>query len=199
MKRVSILILAVLLLLLCTTPTFAAETTSDALNNEDQDEQSSTSLIVYFSHTGNTLELAKHIQELTDAEMFEIEPVIPYPEVYEECVRQARTELADGVFPEISDHVDDIASYDLIYLGYPIWIGTIPRPVATFLVEHELEGKTIIPFCTYGGGGISHSVTDIQALVPEATVREAFGVTGTKASEAKDAVYEWLKELDIDK
>jgi flavodoxin len=198
------LIFAVLLLFACTMPVFAEETITAASSDEEtvmtfQDEQqpTSTSLIVYFSHTGNTFELAKHIQELTNAELFKIEPVIPYPEVYEECVSQARTELADEVFPRISEHVEDIASYDVIYLGYPIWVGTIPRPVATFLVEHDLEGKTIIPFCTYGGGGISNSVTDIQDLVPEATVREAFGVTGTRASEAKDAVSEWLKELDI--
>jgi flavodoxin len=203
MKRISILIFAVLLLFTCIMPAFAAETASDVQSDEDaamltQDEQpsASTSLIVYFSHTGNTLELAKHIQELTGAETFKIEPVILYPEVYEECVSQARAELADEAFPQISKHVDDIASYDIIYLGYPIWIGTIPRPVATFLVEHDLEGKTIIPFCTYGGGGISNSVTDILDLVPQAIVKEAFGVTGTRAAEAKDAASEWLKELD---
>ena len=65
-------------------------------------------------------------------------------------------------------------------------------------MEHDLEGKTIIPFCTYGGGGISNSVTDIRALVPQSIVKEAFGVTGTRASEAKDAVSEWLKELEIE-
>jgi flavodoxin len=176
-------------------PTFAAEITIDVQN--DEQSSTSTSLIVYFSHTGNTFELAKHIQELTGAEIFKIEPVIPYPEVYEECVSQARTELADEVFPQIAEHVNDITAYDVIYLGYPIWIGTIPRPVATFLVEHDLEEKTIIPFCTYGGRGISNSVTDIRALVPQAIVSEGFGVAGTRASEAKDAVSEWLKELDI--
>ena len=205
MKRVSILTFAVLLLLACTFSSFAAETATDIPNDEDtvmttQDESSSasTSLIVYFSHTGNTFALAKHIQELTDAELFKIEPVIPYPEVYEECVSQARTELADEVFPQIAEHVEDIASYDIIYLGYPIWISTIPRPVATFLVEHDLEGKTIIPFCTYGGGGISNSVADIQALVPQAIVKDGFGVTGTRAMDAKDAVSEWLKNLTMD-
>jgi flavodoxin len=194
------LIFAMLLLLAYSMPVFAAETTTDVQSDEKivmtiQDEQSptSTSLIVYFSHTGNTFELAKHIQELTGAELFKIEPVISYPEVYEDCVGQARTELAEEVLPEIAEHVEDIASYDVIYLGYPIWVGTIPRPVATFLVEHDLEGKTIIPFCTYGGGGISNSVTDIRILVPEATVREAFGVIGTRASEAKDDVSKWLK------
>ena len=181
-------------------PACAAEATEEQQNDEEpiqdvQDAQQSTSLIIYFSHTGNTFELAKHIQELTGADIFQIEPVIPYPDEYDACVAQARAELADEVWPELQNHVDDIASYDTIYLGYPIWISTIPRPVATFLAEHDLEGKIIAPFCTYGGGGISNSVTDITALVPQAIVTDGFGVTGPQASEAKDAVAAWLEEM----
>ena len=87
--------------------------------------------------------------------------------------------------------------YDVIFLGYPNWWGTIPMPLYTFLEEYDFSGKTIIPFCTHEGSRLGSSVQDITALCPQSTILDGLAVRGGNVSDAQDDVTAWLQELEI--
>jgi flavodoxin len=165
-------------------------------NSAAQSTQSKT-LIVYYSWGGNTRAVAQQIQSLTEADIFEIKPVKPYPEDYNECVRQARKEIDDGYQPEIIGTVENISQYDIIFVGSPNWWSTIAPPVATFLTNSDLSGKTVIPFCTHGGGRQANLFKDIAKLTPNSTAKKGFVVDGSTARRAKPDVKKWLQELEI--
>ena len=152
-------------------------------------------LIVYYSHTGNTRQIAKHIQSATGGDIFELVLVKPYPAEYRKTIEQAKKELHDEIKPEIESGVENINDYDRIFIGSPNWLSTIAPPVTTFLSKYNLSGKTIIPFMTHGGGGLNHSVEDITKLVPNATIKAGRAFYGSSAESANNDVKEWLKDI----
>jgi flavodoxin len=152
-------------------------------------------LVVYFSHSGNTREIADQIHKIVGGDIFEIKSSVPYPDDYNACVKQARQELDSGYKPELKTKVDNIGSYDVIFIGYPNWWSTIPAPVKTFLSEYDLSGKAIAPFCTHGGGGLGHSVADISKLCPRSTMLDSFAVPGGRVKAAQNEVSEWLRKI----
>jgi flavodoxin len=166
-------------------------------------------LIAYFSRNGenyingkivnlpigNTQVIAKKIMEITGGEMFHIDTIKPYPESYDETTKIADKELHSNVRPELLNHITDIDAYDMIFLGYPIWWGTIPMAVQTFLEEYDFSGKTIIPFCTHEGSGLGRSERDIKRLCPKAQVLNAIAFHGGSVKNAKDEVERWIKKL----
>jgi flavodoxin len=154
-------------------------------------------LVVYFSHSGNTREIANQIKNATKGDIFELQPVKPYPEEYQTVVDQAKQEIRSNYKPELKNKVENIDSYDVICIGSPNWWSTIAPPVATFLSGYNLSGKTIVPFITHGGGGLGHSVKDIKALCPNSTVLDALAVSGSDVKEAQKDVLEWLRKLKI--
>ena len=154
-------------------------------------------LLVYFSHSGNTRVIANHIHKSAGGHSFEIQAVEPYPDDYDACVRQAKEELNSGHKPALKTGVENITSYDVVFIGYPIWWGTIPAPVRTFLSEYDFSGKTIAPFCTHEGTGLGRSVTDIAKLCARATLLEAVAIRGGDAKTALDKVAEWLQKIKI--
>lgn len=160
---------------------------------------SSHILIAYFSHTGNTRTIANQIHDVAGGDLFEIKTVDPYPEEYEAVVEIAKKELNEGYKPPLATHVENIDSYDVIFLGYPNWWGTMPMAVETFLTEHDLSGKTVIPFCTHNGSGLGSSVIDIKNLCPEATLLEGLAVRGSAVKDAQSQVAEWIGTLGITK
>jgi flavodoxin len=103
---------------------------------------------------GNTEVIAKMIQEMTEGDLFRIDTVNSYPEDYTETTEVAKKELDDNARPELSNNVKNMDSYNVIFLGYPIWWRTMPMALFTFLEEYDFSGKTIIPFCTHEGSGI---------------------------------------------
>jgi flavodoxin len=109
----------------------------------------------------------------------------------------AKKELHDNARPELSSYVDNIDSYNLIFLGYPNWYGTMPMPVFTFLEKYDLSDKTIIPFCTHEGSGLGHSEKDIAKLCPKATLLKGLAINGSRVSDAKIDVTNWLNKLSI--
>jgi flavodoxin len=111
-------------------------------------------LVAYFSHSGNTREIANQIHKSADGDIFEIQSVNPYPHDYDAVVEQAKQELKSGHKPALKTKMENIKSYDLGFIGYPIWWGTFPAPVKTFLSEYDFSGKTIVPFCTHEGSGL---------------------------------------------
>jgi quercetin dioxygenase-like cupin family protein len=97
--------------------------------------------------------------------------------------------------PELTNSVFDMDSYDIVFLGYPNWWGTMPMAVYTFLESYDFSGKTIIPFCTHGGSGLGHSVEDIRKLCPKAEVENPIAFYGSSVSNANAKVEEWIKDV----
>jgi flavodoxin len=166
-------------------------------NAAAQENKQPKALVVYYSWGGNTRAVAQQIQSLTEADIFEIKPVKPYPEDYNECVKQARKEIDEGYKPEITGTVENLSQYDVVFVGSPNWWSTIAPPVATFLTNSDLSEKTVIPFCTHGGGRQANLFKDIAKLCPNSTAKKGFVVDGTTARRAKPDVKKWLQELEI--
>ena len=137
-------------------------------------------LIAYFSRSGNnyvggsvknlrqgnTEVAAALIQKIAGGELFRIDTVKAYPADYHETTRVAQKELRQNARPELRGRVDTMGDYDLVFLGYPNWWGTMPMAVHAFLEAYDFSGKTILPFCTHEGSGMGRSEADIQKLCP---------------------------------
>ena len=121
-------------------------------------------LVAYYSLTGNTEKAAKIIQKQTEADLYKIETITPYPEEYSAQVKLAKEELESGYLPPIKSLPENIKDYDIIFIGSPVWWGTMATPVRTFLSSDALAGKTVVPFVTHGGGGADNSFTDTAEL-----------------------------------
>jgi flavodoxin len=154
-------------------------------------------LVAYFSHSGNTRVIANQIRESIDGDIFEIVTVDPYPSDYDAVVEQARKELREEYRPKLNTKAENMESYNVVFVGYPIWWGTIPMPVATFLSEYDFSGKTIVPFCTHEGSRLGRSVTDIKELCPQSTILDGLAVRGRDVKNAQNEVSEWLRELEL--
>lgn len=144
---------------------------------------------------GNTEVAAKIIQKLTDSDMFRIDTVKNYPEGYHETTVVAKQELNQNARPELSGHVDNMAEYGVIYLGYPSWWSTMPMAVYTFLEEYDFTGKIIIPFCTHEGSSMGHSERDIGKLCPDARVLKGLPIRGGSVGKAERQIADWLRGL----
>lgn len=167
------------------------------------------SLVVYFSRAGenynvgvikegNTAIVAKMIAEKNGADTFEIVPEKPYPHSYNECIKVAKDEQSKKARPAIVGDID-ISEYDTIYLGYPNWWGDMPMCVYTFLEAHDWNGKTIVPFCTHEGNGLSATESYIKKTCKGSTVLKGLAIQGKTAQSnrtaTEKAVNEWLAKL----
>lgn len=148
-------------------------------------------LIAYFSHTGNTRKAANQIHELVGGDIVEIKTEIPYPTNYNECADLAKKEKESNARPKLSIKVENMNSYDVIFVGYPIWWYTAPMAIHTFLESYDLSGKTVIPFCTSGGSDVAESLPAIKSLCPNSTVLQ--GLTANNPSDIKP----WLSKLGM--
>jgi flavodoxin len=156
-----------------------------------------SALSAYFSHSGNTRVIAHQIHENIGGDIVEIVPVDPYPRDYDAVVEQARKELDKDYRPRLKTKVENMGSNNVVFVGYPIWWGTIPRPVATFLTEYDFSGKTIVPFCTHEGSGLGRSVTDIKVICPHSTILDGLAVRGSNVKNAQNEVTGWLQEMGM--
>ena len=167
-------------------------------------------LVVYFSRTGeeynvgritkgNTAIVAEYIAQKTGADIFEIKPATPYPDEYEACTELAKRELESNTRPALAKNIDNLAQYDTIFIGYPIWWGALPRVMITFLESNDFSGKTIIPFCTHGGSGLAGTEREIADTCPNAKILSGLAVVGKDAQDDSATVQKevdtWLKEL----
>ncbi len=180
-------------------------------DNNSTELQENKVLVAFFSRTGenynvgviekgNTHIIADMIVAETGADSFEIARVTPYPEAYRACTDEAQQEQNDNARPELTATVDNFDDYDVIFLGYPIWWGDMPMPVYTFLESYDFSGKTIVPFCTHEGSGLSGTKRSIEKVCSSATVLDGFAVRGSVAQneqdDAKSEVLNWLDGLD---
>lgn len=180
-------ILLILLTMLSSSCNMQAESSAD----------SKKILIVYYSHSGNTQEVATLIQNVTGGDILEIKPVTDYTKVYDDLTKQAQKEIESGYKPALKTKVTNIEQYDVIFIGSPCWWSTVAPPVATFLTSYDLSDKTVIPFMTHEGSGMGHSESDIKKLCPESTILSGLPVRGSAVKQAKTDVINWLRELKI--
>jgi flavodoxin len=158
-------------------------------------------LVAYFSRSGNTRALAGIIRQETDGDMFEIKTLKAYPADYGPATEAAKAEKEANARPALAARVDNMDSYDIVFVGYPIWFGTIPMAVCTFLEQYDFSGKTVIAFSTYGrglsGSGLGESVDDIKQLCPRSVVPGFFIIRGYAAGWAGKDLSDWLYSLGI--
>ena len=156
-------------------------------------------LIIYYSRSGNTREIANQIHERVGGDIIELQTVKPYPDEYDAVTKQAKQELNSGYKPALKTKVEKIGSYDVIFVGTPIWWGTIAAPVKSFLSEYDLSGKTIVPFITHQGSGLGRSGADISKLCPKSTLLDGVAIWGRDAKTAQNTVSGWLRKIKITK
>lgn len=154
-------------------------------------------LIVYYSRSGNTREIANQIHKIVVGDIIELQTVEPYPDEYNAVTKQAKEELNSGYKPPLKTKVNNIGSYDGIFIGSPNWWSTIASPVKTFLSEYDLSGKTIAPFITHAGSRLGRSVTDIATLCPNSTVLDGLAIWGKDVKTAQSEVSAWVRGLGV--
>lgn len=184
---------------------------SDEASSEDSASQSSErleskktqggedmgkSLIVYYSLTENTKDVAEEIQKQVDGELLRIETAEPYPEAYDDVLEIVRTQRSDNELPEIVSKEVNLSDYDRIFLGAPIWFGEPALPVEKWLSENDLTGKKIYPFFTSGSSSINESMDRYKVVLTQSTLSEGLGITSSDKNETSKLVQEWLEQLD---
>lgn len=186
-----------------------AEAESTNVNTQNKEHMKDKKILVAFYSragenysvgnvkVGNTQVLAEMIAEETGADLFHIEPVKEYPADYTECTEVAKKEKDSNARPDIKGDIK-VEDYDVIFIGYPNWWSDAPMPVYTFIDKHDWQGKTVIPFCTHEGSGLSNA-TEIQAACKGAKVLKGLGMYGHTAQNERDAakksMQKWLKDL----
>jgi len=173
-----------------------------------QDKQSI--LIVYLSRTGNTEAVGKMIQKEVGGDLVALELEKPYPSEYRAIVDQVAKENESGFLPPLKTKIENIGKYDTIFLGFPTWGMQLPPPMKSFLNQHDLSGKTAIPFNTNAGYGVGSSFRQVRELAPRSTVLEGFEIKGgierdgvlfvmegEKEQEARTSVKAWLLKIGL--
>lgn len=176
-----------------TNETVSNESKTDDINIENM----GNTLILYFSMSGNTETVANYIHAEIGGDIVKLETVQTYPEDYDELVDYAREEQRDNTRPELERAIENIEQYDTIFLGYPNWWGDMPMPIYSFLDQYDLSNKTIAPFITHGGSGLSGTPANIANEEPDAVVTEGLAINGDDVDDCQDEVNEWLNELNF--
>lgn len=168
---------------------------------EEPEGAEAKSLVVYFSATGNTKAVAEILAGQQDADIFEIVPTQPYTDEdlnYRDSTTRATVEQNDSdARPAIQGSITDFEQYDVVYVGYPIWWGDMPRILYTFFDTYDFSGKTIAPFCTSGGSGLSGTPETIAGLETGAEVLDGLSVGSSQANHPGDAIADWLSRVGL--
>lgn len=154
-------------------------------------------LIAYFSWSGNTKAVAEAIHARTGGDIYQIVPENPYSHTYSVTVDKAKEEQQANARPALKNTPPEIDQYDLIFIGYPNWWGSMPMPVATFLESCTWQGKTVVPFFTHGGGGVQNCDRDLRKLTAGANVYEYLCLPGNKAKTSQTEIDGWLHKLPL--
>ncbi|WP_094606179.1 hypothetical protein SPSIL_040200 [Sporomusa silvacetica DSM 10669] len=205
MKKIITLVLAIVMLLTAagcgsTGATFNAGSVSSGKispgDNAASTKKHSKILVAYFSHGGNTRKAAESIHEQVGGDLFEIKTVNPYPEEYDACVAAAKAELENNARPQLTGKVENMADYDIVFIGYPIWWHTTPMAIYSFMEAYDLSGKTVIPFCTSYSNDIAKSMPAIHGLAANSKILDGLTIKGVDG-ENVSKVEPWLKKIGI--
>ena len=159
-------------------------------------------LVLYSSRTNNTERVAQQIRTILGCDILKVEPSTPYDNNYDAMLQRAREELAairQDKFPSIKTSVENFEDYDLVFVGYPIWHGSMATPMQTFLHEHavKLAGKRIALFATSGSSGIATSAAEAERLCPDAAFSEKLLLTSSTLTQMESRVAAWLEKLGV--
>ncbi len=151
-------------------------------------------LVLYYSQNGTTKVVADEICNRLNADVEAIVPLNPYNGDYQETIERGKLEKDSNFLPEIQPIKANIKDYDVIFLGYPIWFGTYPQPVATLLSMSDFSGKKIVPFCSFGSGGLDSSIKDLKKSQPNAEILPGYGVRAARINVVPAELDRFLKE-----
>lgn len=165
-------------------------------------------LIVCYSESANqnTMTAATWIQEQVGGDLCAVKMVAPYSDSYSKVLKEAKHHLDNGIKPEILPLDKNVGDYDIVFVGSPVWYGTFAPPLGTFFSQNDLSGKTVIPFCTHGGGGAGNLFEDVAKAAPESKILPGLTLKGSNVVERKigrgtaskaspDEVIEWLNAI----
>lgn len=165
------------------------------------------SIVIYFSRAdenyfggqmkyitkGNTEVIAEYIQSITGADLFKVERKVDYAKDYYTCIDEAKKEQQKGELPELKSYLDNIDEYDVVYIGGPIYWGTLPQPMFTQLSKLNFDGKIVMPFSTHEGSGLAGVQRDVKKFAPRAIVKNGLAIVGSKVYDANPQVEAWIK------
>ncbi len=151
-------------------------------------------LVLYYSETGVTKAVAEELQKQTGADMEAVEAVEPYTGIFQETIERGQREMQSGEMPALKPLTKKVADYDIVFLGYPIWFGTYANPIATLVKNEDFAGKKIVPFCTFGSGGLNTSSDALKKALPKAQIMEGYGVRTARVKAAARELDRFLKE-----
>ena len=151
-------------------------------------------LVLYYSQTGTTQTVAEELQKQLGADIECIEVVNPYDGDFQATIQRGGEELKNGTVPEIKPIQANLADYDIIFVGYPIWFGTYAMPIATLVKEYDFAGKTVVPFCSFGSGGLNTSTEALKKALPKADIRQGYGVRSARIAAAPKEIDRFLIE-----
>ena len=150
-------------------------------------------LVLYYSQTLNTKAVAQEIATRLDADIEEITLVEPYDTAFQATIDRCKADREKGILPEIKPLKANVADYDWIFIGYPIWFGTYAPPIASLLEKVDLSGKWVVPFCTFGSGGLESSTKDLAEKQPNAKIMTGYGVRAARMDAMPKEVEQFLK------
>ncbi len=166
----------------------------NAVLDEDVDAVASPSVV----SPGNVQELAGWVQEETGGDLFSIRVTEPYPSDWDACLDRANQERGENARPKLTEQVENLEDYDIVFLGFPNWWYGAPMAVLSFLEENDLSGKQIYLFCSHGTGGLANSVEDIKGVVPDGKFSDnIFDCYEEDASGSQQAIQDWVKALQV--
>ncbi len=163
-------------------------------SQNQNEENMKKSLVIYYSQTGATKQVAQEFASLLNADTLRIEVQQPYNGTYEETIARCQKERAAGELPKLEALHIDLTQYDTIFLGYPIWFGSYAPPIAALVKTTDFAGKKIVPFCTFGSGGLGASIKKLKAALPNAEICQGYGVRNARITKAPAEVERFLIE-----
>ena len=160
---------------------------------KDTQKDTQKMLVLYYSQTSNTKTVAQEIATRLGADIEEVVPVKPYDGDFQATIGRCNQEREQGITPEIKPLAADISKYDVVFIGYPVWFGTYAPPIASLLDKVDLSGKKVVPFCTFGSGGLDSSVKDLAKKQPKADILPGYGVRAARLAAVPKEVDQFLK------
>ena len=168
-----------------------------------EDVKGKKTLVIYFSRAGenyavgniekgNTEIIAEYIRDITGADLFKVERKVPYSENYTRCTEESAEEQRTNVRPELVKYLDNIDNYEVIYIGYPIYWGTMPNPMFTQLEKLNWNGKIVKYFSTHEGSGFGSSENDIKRICQGATILPGIAIRGSDCRNARTKIQNWV-------
>lgn len=159
----------------------------------------SKALVVYFSKTGSTKTIGDWIAKYANADIFEIEPVESYEKSYEEMKILAQKEYDENARPQIKNKIENFDSYDVIFVGNPLWLTKMPMIMHTFYEQYDFSGKKLIPFLTYGGSPFARGWEVLDKLEPNAKIIDKIAIKNSNVKNSEKKIKKFVKSLKLDK